>query len=126
MRTLSRHRTRAEFDPKPTSAPGSRATPYQSKHGKPYSLRPWSLLKSNFLGIQILTVLGAIMIKMSFALTAFILTVVGMAAAPTAKAAPCMIVTLTGTQAGPPVFKGLAGAGTLIRHWRPQQMTAAL
>jgi ribonuclease Z len=72
--------------------------------------------KIKFVRVQILTVLGAIMIKMSFALTAFILTVAGMAAAPTAKAAPCMIVTLTGTQAGPPVFKGLAGAGTLIRH----------
>lgn len=33
-----------------------------------------------------------------------------------AQAAPCMIVTLTGTQSGPPVFNGLAGAGTLVRY----------
>jgi ribonuclease Z len=37
------------------------------------------------------------------------------AAAPAAKAAPCMTVTLTGTQSGPAVFKGAAGAGTLVR-----------
>src|SRR5712691_3681552 len=36
--------------------------------------------------------------------------------APIARAAPCLIVTLTGTQGGPPVFKGLAGAGTLVRY----------
>ena len=30
-------------------------------------------------------------------------------------AAPCMIVTLTGVQSGPPVFRGQAGAGTLVR-----------
>jgi ribonuclease Z len=30
-------------------------------------------------------------------------------------AAPCMSVTLTGTQGGPPVFKGQAGAGTLVQ-----------
>ena len=38
------------------------------------------------------------------------------AAAPAAEAAPCLIVTLTGTQGGPPVFNGLAGAGTLVRY----------
>jgi ribonuclease Z len=34
----------------------------------------------------------------------------------TAQAAPCLIVTLTGTQGGPQSFKGLAGAGTLVRY----------
>ncbi len=33
-----------------------------------------------------------------------------------AMAAPCMKVTLTGTQGGPPVFKGQAGAGTLVQY----------
>lgn len=33
-----------------------------------------------------------------------------------AAAAPCMEVILTGTQGGPPVFNGLAGAGTLVRY----------
>jgi len=33
-----------------------------------------------------------------------------------ANAAPCLEVTLTGTQGGPPVFNGLAGAGTLVRY----------
>lgn len=32
-----------------------------------------------------------------------------------AQAAPCLMITLTGTQSGPAVFKGQAGAGTLIR-----------
>jgi ribonuclease Z len=32
------------------------------------------------------------------------------------QAAPCLIVTLTGTQSGPTVFKGQAGAGTLVRY----------
>ena len=36
-------------------------------------------------------------------------------AVPEAQAAPCLIVTLTGTQSGPPIFNGLAGAGTLVR-----------
>lgn len=36
--------------------------------------------------------------------------------ASTASAANCMDVTLTGTQGGPPVFNGLAGAGTLITY----------
>ena len=33
-----------------------------------------------------------------------------------AIAAPCLKVTLTGTQGGPPVFKGQAGAGTLVQY----------
>src|SRR5215813_13625887 len=33
-----------------------------------------------------------------------------------AEAAPCLMVTLTGTQGGPSVFKGKAGAGTLVRY----------
>ena len=37
-------------------------------------------------------------------------------AAQTAAAAPCMKITLTGTQGGPPVFKGQAGAGTLVQY----------
>jgi ribonuclease Z len=37
-------------------------------------------------------------------------------ALPTADAAPCLVVTLTGTQSGPEVFKGLAGAGTLVSY----------
>jgi ribonuclease Z len=39
-----------------------------------------------------------------------------LAAAPAAHAAPCLIVTLTGTQSGPPIFNGVAGAGTLVRY----------
>jgi len=37
-------------------------------------------------------------------------------AAQPAHAAPCMLVTLTGTQSGPPVYNGVAGAGTLVRY----------
>src|SRR4029077_10598816 len=37
-------------------------------------------------------------------------------AVPMAEAAPCLMVALTGTQAGPSVFNGLAGAGTLVRY----------
>lgn len=37
-----------------------------------------------------------------------------LAAVPAARAAPCLVVTLTGTQSGPPLFKGQAGAGTLV------------
>ncbi len=33
-----------------------------------------------------------------------------------ANSAPCLEVTLTGTQGGPPVFKGQAGAGTLVTY----------
>ena len=41
----------------------------------------------------------------------------GVAALSTAaRAEPCLEVTLTGTQGGPPVFKGQAGAGTLVRY----------
>lgn len=36
--------------------------------------------------------------------------------AQSAVAAPCMKITLTGTQGGPPVFKGQAGAGTLVQY----------
>src|SRR5437899_8861369 len=35
---------------------------------------------------------------------------------PMAEAAPCLMVTLTGTQGGASVFKGQAGAGTLVRY----------
>ena len=38
------------------------------------------------------------------------------AASPAAHAAQCLVVTLTGTQSGPPLFKGQAGAGTLVRY----------
>jgi len=34
----------------------------------------------------------------------------------TALAAPCLTVTLTGTQSGPPIYNGVAGAGTLVRY----------
>jgi ribonuclease Z len=33
-----------------------------------------------------------------------------------AHGAPCMKISLTGTQGGPPVFKGQAGAGTLVQY----------
>lgn len=33
-----------------------------------------------------------------------------------AHASPCMKITLTGTQGGPPVFRGQAGAGTLVQY----------
>jgi ribonuclease Z len=33
-----------------------------------------------------------------------------------AQAAPCLMVTLTGTQSGPPIYNGVAGAGTLVRY----------
>jgi len=36
--------------------------------------------------------------------------------APAANAEPCLKITLTGTQGGPPVFKGQAGAGTLVQY----------
>ena len=38
------------------------------------------------------------------------------AAAQPTQAAPCLMVTLTGTQSGPPVYNGIAGAGTLVRY----------
>jgi ribonuclease Z len=37
-------------------------------------------------------------------------------AANSAAAENCLEITLTGTQGGPPVFNGLAGAGTLVRY----------
>lgn len=46
--------------------------------------------------------------------TLSVLVVLG--SAPMAQAAPCLQVTLTGTMGGPPVFNGLAGAGTLVRY----------
>src|SRR5580704_1950032 len=44
----------------------------------------------------------------------------------TAEAAPCLIVTLTGTQGGPQSFRGLAGAGTLVRYGDDQNECAAV
>ncbi len=41
-------------------------------------------------------------------------------------AAPCMSVTLTGTQGGPPVFKGQAGAGTLVQSGDAKDNCSAL
>ncbi len=46
-------------------------------------------------------------------------------AAP-AVAAPCMMVTLTGTQSGPPLFNGVAGAGTLVRFGDDSNNCSAL
>jgi hypothetical protein len=43
-----------------------------------------------------------------------------------AEAAPCLIVTLTGTQAGPSVFNGQAGAGTLVRYGDDDNTAAEL
>lgn len=37
-------------------------------------------------------------------------------AGPAANAEPCLDVTLTGVQGGPPIFKGQAGAGTLVQY----------
>ena len=37
-------------------------------------------------------------------------------APPSARAAPCLIVTITGAGAGPQVYQGQAGPGTLIRY----------
>ena len=42
--------------------------------------------------------------------------VIGAAMQSSAQAAPCITVTLTGTQSGPAVFRGTAGAGTLVRY----------
>ena len=41
---------------------------------------------------------------------------IGTAFASHTFAAACMTVTLTGTQGGPPIFKGQAGAGTLVKY----------
>ena len=64
------------------------------------------------------------MAKIAFALTVFFL--MSMAAPPTVEAAPCLIVTSTGTQSGPPVFNGLAGAGTLVRYGEDENNCGAL
>lgn len=50
---------------------------------------------------------------MSLVLAALVAS--AMAATPS-LAQPCLEVTLTGTQGGPPVFRGQAGAGTLVRY----------
>ena len=56
------------------------------------------------------------MTKTSLAVMVCILAVTATPMVSTAEAAPCLIVTLTGTQAGPSVFNGQAGAGTLVRY----------
>jgi len=43
-----------------------------------------------------------------------------------ASAAPCLKVTLTGTQGGPPVFKGQAGAGTLVQYGSDENKCGAV
>ncbi len=43
-----------------------------------------------------------------------------------ALAAPCMKITLTGTQGGPPVFKGQAGAGTLVQFGEDENQCGAV
>jgi len=48
------------------------------------------------------------------ATAAFAAAFIGLGAS--ASAAPCIEVTLTGTQGGPPVFRGLAGSGTLVSY----------
>jgi ribonuclease Z len=49
-------------------------------------------------------------------LFAFVTGALLLLATPMAQAAPCLIVTITGAQAGPAVYQGLAGPGTLIRY----------
>ena len=56
------------------------------------------------------------MTKTSLAVMVCILAVTSPPNVSTAEAAPCLIVTLTGTQAGPSLFNGQAGAGTLVRY----------
>src|SRR3954463_10439504 len=53
--------------------------------------------------------------KRSCIAVAFVVGVWTTAVVLAAEAAPCLMITLTGTQSGPAVFKGQAGAGTLIR-----------
>lgn len=48
-----------------------------------------------------------------------------MCGAPQAYAANCLEVTLTGTQGGPPVFNGLAGAGTLVKYGTEEENCAS-
>ena len=43
-----------------------------------------------------------------------------------AQAAPCMTVTLTGTQGGPPVYRGQAGAGTLVQYGNDKNKCGAI
>jgi ribonuclease Z len=50
------------------------------------------------------------------AIVAAAVLTVTVSAGTATEAAPCLTVTLTGTQSGPAVFKGQAGAGTLIRY----------
>jgi ribonuclease Z len=49
-------------------------------------------------------------------LFAFITGALLLIAMPMAQAAPCLIVTITGAGAGPQVYQGQAGPGTLIRY----------
>lgn len=42
--------------------------------------------------------------------------IAGFALGASAEAATCLKVTLTGTQGGPPLFRGQAGAGTLVQY----------
>ena len=55
---------------------------------------------------------------MRIALTALAALTLAVTLTPTedAHAAPCLSVTLTGTQGGPPLFRGQAGAGTLVQY----------
>lgn len=46
--------------------------------------------------------------------------------AQSVHAAPCMKITLTGTQGGPPVFKGQAGAGTLVQYGNDENKCGAV
>jgi ribonuclease Z len=50
-----------------------------------------------------------------FLVPAMVAVLAGISSGPV-SAAPCMKITLTGTQGGPPVFRGQAGAGTLVRY----------
>jgi ribonuclease Z len=55
-------------------------------------------------------------VKRSFIVTMIVGGMWLMGALSTAQGAPCLMVTLTGTQSGPPIFNGVAGAGTLVRY----------
>jgi len=52
--------------------------------------------------------------------------VICIAASAPSHADPCMKITLTGVQGGPPVFKGQAGAGTLVQYGDDQNDCADL
>ena len=58
---------------------------------------------------------GAMMIRRTAPLMAIMFALVCSFSLSAAQAAPCMEVVLTGTMGGPPMFNGLAGAGTLVR-----------